>query len=62
MIPFVIDNDQHRLGDVLNRLLYETSGKPLDIATAYFSISGYRLVKDGKRCSLCCKGPAGRFC
>ena len=47
MIPFVIDNDQHRLGDVLNALLAESSGKPLDIATAYFSVSGYRLVKDG---------------
>lgn len=46
-IPFVIDNDQHRLGDVLNGLLAESSGKPLDIATAYFSVSGYRLVKDG---------------
>ena len=46
-IPFVIENDQHRLGDVLNSLLAESSGKPLDIATAYFSVSGYRLVKDG---------------
>lgn len=47
MIPFVIDNQEHRLADVLNTLLAATAGKPLDIATAYFSISGYRLVKDG---------------
>ena len=46
-IPFVIDNQEHRLADVLNDLLAQTLGKPLDIATAYFSISGYRLVKQG---------------
>ncbi len=46
MIPFVIDNDRHRLSDVLNCLLDESSGQPLDIATAYLSISGYRLIKD----------------
>jgi hypothetical protein len=28
-------------------LLTQTAGKPLDIATAYFPISGYRLVKGG---------------
>jgi hypothetical protein len=32
---------------VLNALLAETAGKPLDIATAYFTVSGYRLLKDG---------------
>lgn len=46
MIPFVIDNIRHRLADTLNDLLGQTAGRPLDIATAYFSISGYRLVKD----------------
>ena len=46
MIPFVIDNNEHRLADVLNDLLSKTEGKPLDIATAYFTVSGYRLVKD----------------
>src|SRR5260221_12082470 len=44
--PFVIDNQQHRMADVLNELLSQTGGKPLDIAIAYFAISGYRLVKD----------------
>src|SRR5438552_9585 len=46
MLPFVIDNQQHRLAATLNELLAQTIGKPLDIATAYFAISGYRLVKD----------------
>ena len=45
-IPFVIDNQTTRLSDVLNGLLEETSGKPFDIATAYFTVSGYRFVKD----------------
>ncbi len=47
MVPFVIDNQEHRLRDVLNELLGQSAGKPLDIATAYFAISGYRLVREG---------------
>src|SRR5437868_6637553 len=46
-IPFVIDNQQHRMSDALNELLAQSVGKPLDIASAYFAISGYRLVKEG---------------
>jgi len=46
-LPFVIDNEQVKAADVLNALLAASEGCPLDIATAYFSISGYRLVKDG---------------
>ena len=46
-IPFVIDNQEHRLSDVLNELLARSAGTPLDIASAYFAVSGYRLVKDG---------------
>ena len=46
-IPFVIDNVQHRLAEVLNTLLSQSAGKPLDVATAYFTVSGYRLLKDG---------------
>ena len=46
MVPFVIDNDRHRLAVALNALLSETAGKPFDVATAYFSVSGYRLVKE----------------
>src|SRR5882724_9120245 len=46
-IPFVIDNQQHRMADALNGLLAQSAGTPLDIASAYFAISGYRLVKEG---------------
>ena len=46
-IPFVIDNQANRLANALNELLAQSTGKPLDIATAYFAISGYRLVNDG---------------
>jgi hypothetical protein len=45
--PFALDNLAHRLADTLNDLLGQSTGKPLDIATAYFSISGYKIVKDG---------------
>ncbi|WP_417374554.1 helicase-related protein [Gimesia maris] len=45
-IPFVIDNQTSRLTDILNDLLVDTAGKPVDIATAYFTVSGYRLVKE----------------
>ncbi len=45
-IPFVIDNAHHRLSDALKNLVDQSVGKPLDIATANFSISGYRIIKD----------------
>ena len=60
-IPFVIDNVRHRLSDTLNDLLAQSVGKPLDIATAYFAISGYRLVKEGfisSGLSASCSGPS----
>jgi len=44
--PFLIDNQQHGLGDVLCELLSASESKPVDIATAYFTVSGFRLVKD----------------
>lgn len=47
MLPFVIDNAEHRLADSLNRLLEVSAGKPLDVVTAYFAVSGYRLVQQG---------------
>ncbi len=39
-IPFVIDNQQHKMADVLNNLLSQHSGYSLDIATAYFNVGG----------------------
>lgn len=41
-IPYVIDNQTHKLADVLNTILGEHRGCSLDVATAYFSITGYR--------------------
>jgi hypothetical protein len=38
-VPYVIDNVQHRLADTLKTLLDRSVGRPLDIASAYFSIS-----------------------
>jgi hypothetical protein len=32
-IPFVIDNQEHRLATVLNGLLAQTAGKPRDART-----------------------------
>ncbi|NQT12084.1 MAG: helicase, partial [Planctomycetes bacterium] len=46
MIPSVIENQQHRLSDVLNNVLERCSSGPVDIATAYFAISGYRLLRE----------------
>ena len=43
-IPFAIDNVAHKLADVLNELLSHSEERPVDVATAYVSISGYRLV------------------
>ena len=40
-IPFVVDNGRHHLTDALNELLAATKGRLLDVATAYFAISGY---------------------
>lgn len=45
-IPYVIDNQTQKLADVLNAILREYTGCSLDIATAYFSVSGYRELRD----------------
>ena len=41
-IPYVIDNQQHKLADVLNSLLSDVSlvGR-MNVATAYFNPWGY---------------------
>jgi hypothetical protein len=46
-LPYVIENQTVRFGDVLSELLNRHSGRSLDIATAYFSLSGYRVIRDG---------------
>src|ERR1700726_4381897 len=46
-IPFVIDNQQHKMADVLNDLLSQHNGHSLDIATAYFNVGGWQLLREG---------------
>ena len=44
-IPYVIDNISNQLAEVLNYLLQRQAGQDIDIATAYFSIRGYQLLR-----------------
>lgn len=46
-IPFVIDNQQHTMADVLRRVLATHAGRSLDVATAYFNIGGWQLLQEG---------------
>ena len=46
-LPYVIDNRQHTLADVLNHLLRHDDVHALDVATAYFNIGGYDLLQEG---------------
>lgn len=46
-IPFVIDNQQHTMADVLNDLLRHHKGHSLDVATAYFNVGSWQLLRDG---------------
>src|SRR4051794_24332133 len=45
-LPFVIDNQAVTAAMVLNRLLARSRGCPVDVASAYFSITGFKLLKD----------------
>jgi superfamily II DNA or RNA helicase len=45
-IPYVIDNIEIRLADVLNYLLQREQGQQVDVATAYFSIRGFELLRN----------------
>ena len=40
-LPYVIDNIEYRLGDVLNYLLQREQGQQVEVATTYFSIRGF---------------------
>lgn len=46
-VPFVIDNQTHRLADVLTEVLQGHGGRSLDVATAYFTIGGFALLREG---------------
>jgi len=45
--PFVIDNQQHSMASVLSDLLAQHKGHALDIATAYFNVGGWQLLREG---------------
>jgi len=46
-IPYVIDNQLHRLADLLNDILTQHCGRSLDIATAYFTVGGFQQLQKG---------------
>lgn len=46
-VPYVIDNQNHRLADILNAILPEHRDRSLDVATAYFTVRGFGLVREG---------------
>ena len=46
-IPYVIDNQSHRMAEVLSEILAGHGGKSLDIATAYFNVRGFTLLQQG---------------
>lgn len=48
-LPFVIDNDAHRMATVLQELLTAHRGRSLDVATAYFTVGGFGLLAEGLR-------------
>ena len=46
-LPYVIDNQTHVLADILKLLFTEHKGRSLEVATAYFTVGGFGLVKEG---------------
>jgi hypothetical protein len=44
-LPFVIDDIRSPLSGTLKGMLDQSAGKPIDIAWAFFSNSGYKIVK-----------------
>ncbi|MEO6889361.1 MAG: helicase-related protein [Ktedonobacteraceae bacterium] len=46
-IPFVIDNQRASMAGVLNGILAGHEGQGLDIATAYFNVGGWQLLREG---------------
>jgi phosphatidylserine/phosphatidylglycerophosphate/cardiolipin synthase-like enzyme len=46
-VPFVIDNQSHRMSEVLGQLLSQYWGRSLDVTTARFDIGGWYLLHEG---------------
>jgi len=47
MIPYIIDNQNYKLADILNSIIEKHTGQSMDVVTAYFNIQGYNLLKEG---------------
>ncbi len=45
-IPYVIDNESAILRDILREVLANHAGRSLDVATAYFTVGGFSLLRD----------------
>lgn len=45
-LPYVIDNGQHKLADVMNQVLEDNQDLAMDIATAFFNIRGYGMLAE----------------
>jgi len=46
-IPYVIDNQEQKLADVLNGQLERFKGRTLDVASAFFNVWGFQLLQRG---------------
>jgi len=44
-LPYVIDNQRHQLGELLRRVLASHQERALDVATAYFTVGGFGLLR-----------------
>lgn len=48
-VPYVIDNETTVLRDILREVLSKHAGRSLDVATAYFTVGGFALLRDELR-------------
>lgn len=46
-IPYVIDNGTVKLGDVLSHLLTQRAHHTFDVATAFFNVGAFAVLRDG---------------
>ena len=46
-LPYVVDNREHTLANVLNALLRDDPVRALDVATAYFNVGAFDLLREG---------------
>lgn len=46
-IPYVIDNGETKLGEVLDRLLSSRDHHAFDVATAYFNLGAFEILRQG---------------